>query len=702
MKYIGDGRMRNASRQWASRLALAAIGAAILGAGAASAQTVTIPQWLQDSALVTNRYLQIYTYERGTDTTRFDIWTNGGDPENANDNFNGYFSTIDNNGNFTYVRPWGTRLFSSWHPPGGTNFDTRPYANDVTVRVRDTTAASGFQDFEFPEGGNAVFGPPSPTLPKLQGFFAPIRFLNGELEITQKLQFARDLVRIEYVVKNLGGTQREVGIRLLLDPYPDLWNGITTSMFLPESRDRIFYEQQFGKTLGPIQQFPIVPKTQIPKEWILFDDDEGPNPDFIAKGILDGNGATRPDRFHIVNSLNVFPQTGTWLYPNPGVNPQELRISDIATLLYWDPKPVAAGRSITFVTYAGLGVADHVMSPAYLATQQQAILDPLRFGDTGGYVGAAQAPFALPLLDGNSDVDLVGAPLRSSLALYMQNMFQITNMPNAFAFVELPDGLKFSDDPEELGVRARRVDLGSLGALGTGVNEEGIGRVDLQATGVEAGLLPVNISFSNGFRDASRLTRLINVPQGRRFQVGNDWRMFTFPFTYRNLSDDPAQVLGLPAGTFRVIRWNPQINQYEDVQRLVPGEGYWVRLTNGGPTDTDFVRLNEALPVKLSITDTRRVQVQTGWNQVGNPSPYAVRVKDIGVVLDGNLIDFEAAVSAGLIRSAIYEYDRKTGQYVRLGANDLVQPGRGIWLFSTRQQVLAWNAPQGPKISITP
>lgn len=668
----------------------------------AAAQTTTFPAWINDSFVVGNRYLVLWSYFRNADITKFDIWNELGDPDNQFDDFF-YVVTIDAMGNRTLVSPWGSRLFSAPHPPFTVaSPDTRPYCNGVIVRVVDPMATSGFNDLLFPDGFTAVYGPPVIDMPRAQGFYSPWRNVALGLEVNQKLQFARDLVRVEYVVKNTGQTARQVGLRLLLDPFVDYGfyrtdftnPDPTKSMFFPETRDRVFYETDFGQRTGT----PVRPRNPaIPAEWQLFDDDEGPNPNFIAKGILTGNGATTPTRFSVVNTLNIFnPLTNQWDYTQSGQNPQELRISDIGTLLYWDPVPIAAGQTRSFVTYGGVGVASHVMSNAYLRAQAA---DP-NLNETQGYIGAVQTPFAIPLADGNADIDLAGLPAFAPLTCYMQNMYHISGVSNAFAFVELPDGLQFEGEAPTL--RAKRVDLGNLSPVGLGV-DEGVGRIGIQATGVEAGQIPISITFSNSFQDSTRLTRVINVPQGRQFELSRDFRMLTFPFTYNNLADDPADVVGLPPSDFQMLRWNPQINQYEQVSRVRPGEGYWIRVLNLKAGDTRFIRLSQARPIKLGTNDTSRVGVKTGWNQVGNPSPYAVRVADIGILGDGGqILDFDRAVSSGAIRSAVYEYNRKTNEYVQLSRNTLVQPGRGIWLFSTAERTLVWRAPQGPQLSIVP
>src|SRR5688572_32127337 len=90
------------------RYAIAAFALCVLGmAQPASAQTTTFPQWMQDSFSLSNRYLRLWTYFQGGDESRFDLWTELGDPLKDGDDFT-FFFTVDAQGNRTLVSPWGS------------------------------------------------------------------------------------------------------------------------------------------------------------------------------------------------------------------------------------------------------------------------------------------------------------------------------------------------------------------------------------------------------------------------------------------------------------------------------------------------------------------------------------------------------------------------------------------------------------------
>src|SRR6185437_15563233 len=194
-----------------------------------------------------------------------------------------------------------------------------------------------------------------------QGFYTPFRIppappsASGiDLEVTQKEQFARDLVRIETIVHNNSGQTRRVGCRLLLDCFVDIEGALTEgikgkSVFIPKTREQVLFEKDYRGEA-------------IPDEWQMFSQDETPDPIWKAKGILRGNGATPPSRFIIGNTLDMFPFALANAQYDWVVRPQfELRIADSGTMIYSDPIQVRPGQTRTFVTYAGMGVADHGM-----------------------------------------------------------------------------------------------------------------------------------------------------------------------------------------------------------------------------------------------------------------------------------------------------------------------------------------------------
>src|SRR2546423_7020018 len=124
-------------KYWCKRLGSLAAAAALVVTVAVAAIPAhaqgggNVPQWIKDSGFTFNRYLGLWEYFTSTEVTKFELWTEEGDPLSATDNF---FFVVDTSNNL--VPPWGSRIFGSAHPPYGVTIpDTRPYCNIVTVLI---------------------------------------------------------------------------------------------------------------------------------------------------------------------------------------------------------------------------------------------------------------------------------------------------------------------------------------------------------------------------------------------------------------------------------------------------------------------------------------------------------------------------------------------------------------------------------------
>ncbi|MBM3459709.1 MAG: hypothetical protein FJX77_14400, partial [Armatimonadetes bacterium] len=423
-----------------------------------------------------NRYLTLWAYEGTDEDSKFSLWTNIGDPLNPGDD---QFFVVDRTvAPPAAAAPWGSRVFCS---DRGEAAQDRPYGNIVTVRMDDPANPGAFLDQVFPDDGAAQFAPPRVLLPLSQGYFSPYLFDSGNIKITQKLTLIRDLLRVEYEIVNQGGTARRVGIRLLQNPYFD-----NLSVFVPSTRQRIFKEVDFGIATGTGANPPRRPDfPTIPPEMQVFSQDDALNPAFNVKCVFTGPGITSPTRVAIVDALKVYPTDGQWDYSV--AFGQELRISDIGFLIYWDPVLVPAGQRRSFVNYVGMAAATQAVSNAFLLGQNLADNN-----ETQGYVAAVQTPEATPLVNGNADVqvaaDPAGTPIPITVDAYMHSLYHRAGISSAFAFLDIPDGLQFITTAPD---QSLRQDIGALepvSAFGGGVDERQV-QWTLQANGIEAGLL---------------------------------------------------------------------------------------------------------------------------------------------------------------------------------------------------------------------
>ncbi len=721
---------RNSTRKLAGAAATLAIGMGL--AVSAQAQTVVFqpdiapsiapPGWIDDAGFyslggrpphffrpfLANRYLYLWVYHAGADIGKFVLWNNEGDPYTSGDNL-GYYVRYNADGTAAaYEYPWGSPLFSGEQPGRGTG-NTRPIADIVSLRIDD--GAGQFQNFEFPEGGttNIVFSYPDGTTGPIgirangQGTIASYTYSGGtgagayNLRVSQRYTLVRDMLRIEYVVSNprvaggTGGGTRQVGMRMVLAPYADDQGPSTSfSTFFrptrpggPQGQERLLFERDYGRQVGTT----IPPRfTNIPDRYEVYDDDIGPFHSYVAKGLIREAGVTPPDRVVFGNGLQIFSDSvGGQLWDYDVDTTASLQFADLTTILYWNPTPVPVGGSRTFVTYVGVGAASHSPSSHLLQFNPAATSDLAR--DTlPGYMAAVQTPFALPVVEGQTD--LASFPVDA----YVQNVFSLPSDSNQ-AVITVPDGLEFVD-PET----SNTLELGSTGPLGGGFTPDEVsGRWQVVPNGELAGYLPINVLFGNSFGDPASVTRFIHVPQGARYRFDDNWKMVTFPFSYANGNNDPAVVLGVPAGNYQILGYNPLINQYEPVTEIEAGKSYWVRMRGLGRTD---VRLTNARPNDLSGNQLFFSFVRRGWNQIGNPSPYAVPVKDLQFVTPSAIISYDDAVTRNYIKATLYEYNARTGRYDQLGRDSVVSPGRGIWVFASGERNILWPPPVGPDVQV--
>ena len=84
----------------------------------------------------------------------------------------------------------------------------------------------------------------------------------------------------------------------------------------------------------------------MPKE-LLFYRSEGDTSDMMGAAVLQGNGATKPDKM-VIGRWPVLHET-TWK-----LNPKKVKYGDSAYFLKWENRKLSSTGSLEFVTYYGL------------------------------------------------------------------------------------------------------------------------------------------------------------------------------------------------------------------------------------------------------------------------------------------------------------------------------------------------------------
>ena len=248
---------------------------------------------------VKNDYIEV----RANDWGQYTIGTLGGDPATADDD--------------------GRRLTYGHGGLGFTSF--------TTLRV-----VSGGQTDDFPLLQNSE--PP----PHEQNGALTANWLMDGVAIAQTLAPATnpytnraDTIRIALTATNTSGQAVSAGLRIMLDTM--IGDNDQAPFFVPGTGN-FNNEREFSRD-------------QMPAYWKAFEATDYSPASLKGQGIITGLDATAPDRLVFAAWPSI--KNTAWDYrvaPN-------LSVGDSAVALYWEPKDLAPGASITWVTYYGLAGA---------------------------------------------------------------------------------------------------------------------------------------------------------------------------------------------------------------------------------------------------------------------------------------------------------------------------------------------------------
>jgi|GEM_PF-4811727 len=300
-----------------------------------------------DAQSILNQYLRTNIASDG----RFVIGTTGGDPS----------TSADDNKRLLFGYP--RNIWSSF----------------ATLRV-----VSGSSTTDYQLGKNVV-----PTSgPSSNGTTLTTVWESGGVRVEQRLYFANnpdtgrtDTTAIEYQLTNISTSQRQVGLRLLLDTM--IGNNDGAPLFAPG--------------YGNISQERDFSSGGIPDYWIAWESPTFDSNGLKAKGFLRSGGITTPSRLIIAHwDDSLCPGAGPGLFSTAWdytVNPNTSITCDSAVALYYNPVVLNPGQSRIVRTYYGLAgtgsglvlapdVANFVTANRqYLQNASQAANDVSEVGD---------------------------------------------------------------------------------------------------------------------------------------------------------------------------------------------------------------------------------------------------------------------------------------------------------------------------------
>jgi len=267
-----------------------------------------------------------------------------------------------------------------------------------------------------------------------------------------------------------------------------------------------------------------------------------------------------------------------------------------------------------------------------------------------------------------------------------------------------PDGNVFSEDVNEIGENAFRVEgdfdnNGELDVLYT-INDAAVGVYSIEVLpNPEASptdsfsLYAVINELETTLADEVQIQNISDEPYEavlgcHELSYGlapTGWHMLSIPgdlcgpclddYGYGNLCCTLCDDLS----PCYIFRYDPGIGGY---QMAPPAEnidykagmGFWMR------TYADDVMIDAEVQVP---TEAVEVSLGNGWNQIGNPFPFAVSANALKVRCGGTELSLLDAQAQGWVSAYLFGYDTVSGGYVMIDpTTDCLQPWSGYWMRS--------------------
>lgn len=436
---------------------------------------------------------------------------------------------------------------------------------------------------------------------------------------------------------------------------------------------------------------------------------------------------TPPDRVLVVDAGYFIPERNVGFVAGPLLNPADPadipNFDDgIATGLYWDPQPIQPGGRRVIVTYYGVGTPTENLLNSFgnlsyatgteavesLSLNTAAVTDPVvqankSAADIGNNPNIPQQNIATRFYAPNR-IQVFGTLYNRTLT---DPQFQVP-ITNVNMTLNLPTGLRFAV-PDPNSPNTRDVPLKPLGDVAA--DKDARASWFIEPTGEVYGAVNYTLSIQTGNAGSTALSRTINIPATPLKRVtASNFQMISFPFEFDpNLSNngDPNTVInGITRPVdpnIHFIRWipNPQSlfgeGGYRRVDRLAAGESYFYRAS--------FDRVifaNGVFPIPNQAPadvagQTKVIQIQRGWNMIGNPYVFEIPLNFLQLIRPDNLLQvysFTEAVNAGMVRGGVFTFNPARGDYDFFERFDApIRPWEGYWVFADSDLLLKFLAP---------
>jgi hypothetical protein len=206
--------------------------------------------------------------------------------------------------------------------------------------------------------------------------------------------------------------------------------------------------------------------------------------------------------------------------------------------------------------------------------------------------------------------------------------------------------------------------------------------------GIALGPLSYSVSVTPTPGPVKSLTGTIFVAATPKLPINAGANLLSTPWNFADSSWEA--ILGLVAGQdFTAYQWDPIQNGYVTATSASRGSGYWIVASQ--PYGERTLQSSPTVPADIT-TGARAIQLQQGWNLIGNPYNYAIPLGQILGATNANTttnFTWDQLVSQGFVNGALAYYNTSTGGYSYVQADtDLLEPNVGYWIYVTVAQPL--------------
>lgn len=202
---------------------------------------------------------------------------------------------------------------------------------------------------------------------------------------------------------------------------------------------------------------------------------------------------------------------------------------------------------------------------------------------------------------------------------------------------------------------------------------------------------PVTLTLTAGATTAQNFV----LTAAQTFAAG--LQMISAPYDFAGLGDF-ATLFGLSTPLAnpnpRLIQWQPTLGVYvfyptapADTLRL--GQAYWIKF----PSANYLHRLG----TPASLTQSFRIPLVAGWNQIGDPFLGSVSLSTVTADTAAGSSAVTLTAAASPVQPNLFRYDPGTGAYVAVDATSgTLDPYNGYWIYAKQAAVLIVPPVAGP------